>query len=318
MFRFIQSRFFLQAIAVLAVVVWFIVQIVSSTHYVAMPAPALCWQFLAPLQNHYVSMCLVLAFGFIIQVVLSDICFFRSGFGDTHHLMVVFWFFLLLCCGSFASEFSPVWFSNIILIITISINFDYDSGNLKSRDLLSGILIGLATLFYPPVILVSFFVMASLIINRYSKYKDIFIFLLGIVLVYLYVVCFYFFNDRIADLQQQLSQLQFYNTIKATEVFSWKEILLVAALAVSLLYFYVVLQLEYGNKQVLLRKRLFTIHLLTVTTLLLMVFSPFNIHQSMGFMVLPWCMYCSMISQIKQHPFFNDIVMLIYVVALCL
>ena len=103
-----------------------------------------------------------------------------------------------------------------------------------------------------------------------------------------------------------------------TGVFSWKEIVLVSAAAVSLLYAVVILKIQYGNKQVLLRKRLMTIHLITITTLLMMVFSPYDIHRSMGFVIIPMTLYYAMLSQMKEHPIVNDFMMLIFAVSLCL
>lgn len=318
MFRFIQSRLFLQLVALLAVVVWAVFQVVTSMHYVGMPDPALCWQAFAPLQNHYVALCLLFTLGLLIQIVLADIYYFRCGFGDTHHLMVVFWYMLLLCCGGCFGEFSPVWMSNVLLVVIISLNFDYEGGNQKSKDILSGILIGISSLFYPPVILLSFFVIFSLIINKFSKHKDIAVFLLGILTVYLYVFCYFFFTDQLVELRNQLSQMHWYNTFRATSVFSWREILLVSAAVLSWFYSILILKIEYGNKQVLLRKRLLTIHLIMISTLLLLIFSPFGIRQSMGFLVLPMSLYYAMLSQIKQHSVANDLMMLIFAVALCL
>lgn len=309
---------FFQSVAILAVMVWAVFQMVTSTQYVPMSTPALCWQSFAPLQNHYVVMCLILALGILIQLVLTDVYYFRGGFGDTHHLMVVLWYMLLLCCGGFVSDFSPVWVSNIILGIVITLSFDYDNGNIKSKDLFSGILIGVSTLFYPPIILMSAFVISSLIVNKFSKYKDIFAFLLGLLLVYVYIFCFYFFTDRLQELYQILSELHWYNTIGATQAFTWREIVLVSATALSLFYSLLILKIEYNNKQVVLRKRLLTIHLITFCMLLMFFFSPFDVHQAVGFLILPMTLYYAMLSQIKQHPFVNDVMMLIFAVALCL
>lgn len=318
MFRFIQSRMFFQSVALLAVLVWAVVQMVTSTHYVSVPAPALCWQSFAPLGNHYVAMCLILAFGILLQLVLTDVYYFRGGFGDSHHLMVVFWYMLLLCCGGFVSDFSPVMLSNIVLAVVITLSFDYDNGNLKSKDLLLGMIIGISTLFYPPIVLMALFVVSSLIVNKFSKYKDIIVFFLGILLVYIYVFCFYFFTNRLTELYQILSELRWYNTIGMTSVFTWREIVLVSALGLSLLYSLLILKIEYNNKQIFLRKRLITIHLITICVLLMFFFSPFDIHQATGFLILPMTLYYAMLSQIKQHALVNDMVMLIFAVALCL
>lgn len=318
MFKSIQSRIFLQTLAVLAVLGWSVYLMVTSTAFVPVSYHSSYWQSLMPIQSHYVAMCLIIAVGLLIQLLLADVYFFRCGFGDSHHLMVVLWMLLLSCCGGFVSEMSPVWFSNIVLAIIISLNFDYDKGNLKSKDLLSGILTGLGALFYPPMLFVAFFVISSLIINRFSKYKDIIVYFMGIALAFLYTLCFYFLTDRLPELYQLLSEMKLYVSFTMTEAYSWKEFALLAAAALSLLYSFVILKIQYDNKQVLLRKRLMTIHLIAITSLLMMVFAPFDIHRSMGFLLIPMTLYYAMLSQMKEHPYVNDFMMLIFAVALCL
>ena len=318
MFRSIQSKLFLQVVCVLALLVWAVLQFIGPTHFLQPLSSTVFWQMLAPLQSHYGGMITIISFGLLLQILLTDVYYFRGGFGDNHHLMVCIWFLLILCCGGFVSELSPVWFSNLILAIIISLNFDYDNGNLKSKDLLSGILTGVASLFYPPMLFVAFFVISSLIINRFSKYKDIIVYILGILLVYLYIFCFYFFCNRLPELYQFVTEIRFYNTFMMTEMYSWKVMVLIATTVASLLYAIVVLKIQYDSKTVLLRKRLITIHLITMSTLLLMAFSPFDFHQAVGFLLIPMTLYYSMLSQMKEHPFINDLMMLIFVVALCL
>lgn len=318
MFRFIQSKMFFQAICVLALLTWAVLQFIGATHYVQTPSTTSFWQMLSPMQNHYGGMLAIISVGLLLQILLTDVYYFRGGFGDNHHLMVCIWYMLILCCGGFISELSPVWLANLFLAIIISLNFDYDNGNLKSKDLLSGILIGAASLFYPPMLFVAFFVISSLVINRFSKYKDIIVFILGILSVYVYTFCFYFFSNRLPELYQMVSGIRFYNSLAMTEVYSWKVMVLIATTVASLLYAIVVLKIQYDSKTVLLRKRLITIHLITMSTLLLMAFSPFDFHQAVGFLLIPMTLYYSMLSQMKEHPFINDLMMLIYVVALCL
>lgn len=318
MFRFIQSRLFFQAVGIVAVLAWAVVQLVTSAQYVPLSSPVMYWPSIAPIQGSYVAMCLIIAFGLLLQMVLVDVYFFRGGFGDSHHLMLVLWFLLIVCCGGFVAQLSPVWMSNIVLAIIISLNFDYDKGNLKNKDFLSGMLTAVASLFYPPMLFVAFFVVSSLIINRFSKYKDIIVYFLGILTIYLYVFCFYFFTDRLSELGEMLMEVRFYNTFAATAVYSWKEIVLLSATFLSLLYCFFILKIQYDNKPVLLRKRLVTIHLITFSMLMMMIFSPFDIHQSVGFLLIPFTLYYAMLSQMKEHPFVNDLMMLIFVVALCL
>lgn len=318
MFRFIQSKLFLQVVCVLALLVWAVLQFIGSTHFLQPPSSTAFWQMLAPLQGHYGGMITIISFGLLLQILLTDVYYFRGGFGDNHHLMVCIWFLLILCCGGFISELSPVLLSNLFLVIIICLNFDYDNGNLKSKDLLSGILTGVASLFYPPMVFVAFFVISSLVINRFSKYKDIIVYILGILLVCLYCFSFYFFSNRLPELYQFVSGIRFYNTFAMTEMYSWQVMVLIATTVVSLLYATVVLKIQYDSKTVLLRKRLITIHLITMSCLLLMVFSPFDFHHAVGFLLIPMTLYYSMLSQMKEHPLVNDFMMLIFVVALCL
>ena len=166
MFKFIQSRLFLQLVALLGVVAFAVYQFVTAAHFVSPASDQLWWTSLLPLQNHSIAMGLIVAFGILVQITLADVYFFRGGFGDTHHLMVLFWYLLILVCGSFVADFSPVWMTNIVLALIVAINFDYDSGNVKNKDLISGILLGIASLFYLPMLIISFFVVFSLLKDK--------------------------------------------------------------------------------------------------------------------------------------------------------
>lgn len=318
MFKFIQSKLFLQIVILLTLATLAVYQLVTSTRFLSPADSHFLWNILLPLQNHYAAMGIMVGIGLLLQMTLADLYFFRGGFGETHHLMGLVFFLLISVCGSFTANFSPIWMTNLILAVIIFINFDYDSGNVKNKDLFSGILIGIGSLYYLPMIFLSFFVVSSLIVNKYSKYKDVIAFFIGLLLVCLYVVCYYFLTDQWSVMCGLVAGKGFYDTFASTPVFTWREIVLLAATVVSLLYALFVVKSYYDNKQILLRKRLLTIHLMLLTMLLIMIFSPFDIHQSMGFLLIPMTLYFTMLSQLKSHRLVNDFMILVFLVALCL
>ena len=65
MFRFIQSRLFFQTVGVVAVLVWAVVQLVTSAQYVPLSSQAMYWPSIAPIQESYVAMCLIIVFGIL-------------------------------------------------------------------------------------------------------------------------------------------------------------------------------------------------------------------------------------------------------------
>lgn len=318
MFKFIQSKLFLQIVVLLALVSLVVYQVVTSTRLLSPADSHFLWNSLLPLQNHYVAMGLIVGLGLLVQLSLTDLYFFRGGLGETHHLMVFVFFLLMAVCGSFVADFSSVWMSNLVLAVLMTINFDYDSGNVKNKDLFSGILIGIGSLYYLPMIFLSFFVVSSLIVNKYSKYKDIIAFVIGLVIVYLYAICYFFLTDQWSVLRELVVGKGFYDTFATTAVFTWREIVLLAATAVSLLYTVFVVKQHYDTKPILLRKKLVTIHLMMLTMLLMMIFSPMDVHHSVGFLLIPATLYFTMLSQLKYHRLINDLMILVFFVALCL
>ena len=114
-------------VCVLALLTWAVLQFIASTPFLQPLSSTSFWLMLAPLQNHHGGMITVICLGLVMQIFLTDIYYFRGGFGDNHHLMVCIWFLLILCCGGFVSELSPVWLSNLILAVIISLNFDYEN-----------------------------------------------------------------------------------------------------------------------------------------------------------------------------------------------
>lgn len=318
MLKFIQSHFIIQVIVLVALLALAVLHLVNLT-IPEMPDDAL-WIFNAHFlwQSSNVVKIILATLGILLFVILEDIYYFRCGFGDKHHFMVFIISLLLIVAGGIFTFLSPIGLVLLLTVIILMLNFNYDTGNVKSRDLFSGILIAVATLFYFPCIFLSFFVISSLIINKFSKAKDILAFCIGMLLVIIYLFCFYFFTDDIYGLLDPMSKLKLTNCFAATAAWTWREIVLLSVMSVTLLYAIIVDKISFETRPIALRKRLSTLNLMTISCLLMFIFSPFSIRRSVLFFFPPMVMYFSILSQMKKNRWMNDIIFVIFIIALCL
>lgn len=291
---------------------------VQTAIFVNPQGALMTWTSMQDLQNSHVALSLIVGFGMLVQLLLLYIYFNRSGFADNGGGMVIIWFFILIAAGGYASKMSPIWLVNIIIAAVFLLNTNYTSDNMKGKDLFSGVLIAVASLFYPIALLLCLFVISSLIINRFSKIKDILLLLIGILLVYIYFFCYYFFTDQLPLLFAMLSQWQFVTIFTSLSGVAWQEIVLIIVASIGILYAGACLKSHYDNKLIVYRKRLINIHLLTFTGILMMLFSPYPIHDAIAYLIVPISLYYAMLSQLKSHRIANDIIMVLFIIALCL
>ncbi|MCQ2272443.1 MAG: DUF6427 family protein [Bacteroidales bacterium] len=317
MLKIIQSNFILQMAALVAVLVWTVLQIVGFS---LLPTPeGTYWIFDLNMLNNTNIVNIVLLSGLLfLFIVLTDIYYFRCGFADKHHFMIFVFSLLAMSSIGIASFLSPLGFSMLLMVLLLMLNYNYDSGNVKCRDLFSGILIAMACLFYFPCIFLSFFVVSSLIINKYSKTKDILAFLIGILLVIVYLFSYFYFTDNVSGLLSLIPGLKLSNCFDATKIWSWREILLLTTTGIALLYGIVVDKIHFDTQPIALRKRMATINVMTISCILMFVFSPYDIKQSVVFLMLPIIFYFTILSQLNKNRLVNDFIVLLYIVSLCL
>lgn len=319
MYRFISNKFILQQISFFVIVAIVIYQMIKEVHFV-MPQSGILhpWQSMASIEHSQVWLGIVIGLGLLFQLVSIFIYVSKSGIGDSSNLMPAWWFLLTAAAGGYTHEMSPIWLTNICFSLVILLNLDSDSNSTKGKDWLSGVITALATLFYYPAFLMVLFVIISLTINRFNKTKDIALFFIGMITLYLYFFCYYFFTDQLSLLFNFLSEISFVSIFSNPLTLDWHDITLLCVTIVSVLYAIVCLKSHFDNRLIIFRKRLINIHVAFFINILLIVFSPFNFHEALYFLIYPITLYFSMLSQQKDRRALNSILMTGFIIALCL
>lgn len=107
--------------------------------------------------------------------------------------------FIVLMSSSFKLVgLQPFWFANFFLIIALDkIVDDFDEQDTYKEIFNVGLLIGIASLFYYPVLGFFPLIWISLVIYYLVNLKSLFASLLGLLLPYLFVATYYFWFDKL-------------------------------------------------------------------------------------------------------------------------
>lgn len=259
--------------------------------------------------------CLILTLGTLfIQLYFSE-----SKFSDNQTFMPVVMALLIVNAGHFLTLFTPAFFTLLFFsfIIYMNVRLEHDKP-IKNRVYTTGILIALAALFDAQAVWIVLFVVLSLIANRVSKWKEIVILLLGVLLVCVYVVAFFFMTDRIAEMVDVLKHLQLLTIVHQINALQTVQYVLAAYSILLLLMMLAALKMFYDNKLIIIRKRFVITWLLAFVAVAMAFFSGLAFHDGFLYLLLPMCLLMSMLCLVKRWRFVHDLLILAFFVLLWL
>src|SRR5574344_842717 len=154
-----------------------------------------------------VTGCVVLVM-VLLQIVLLWRYFKKNHFTDNRTFLPIFWFCLLLVGGNFLLPLTPAFITLFTINLLFMLNGNYNSGAVKNQVLLSGILIGIASLYDLAAIWLLLYVILSVVANRFDKFKEIVITFIGLILPYIYVAAFHYIVGDISNVIDSYSLLR--------------------------------------------------------------------------------------------------------------
>ncbi|MEG1556506.1 MAG: hypothetical protein RR356_07270, partial [Bacteroidales bacterium] len=227
-------------------------------------------------------------------------------------------YLLFLICGGFLNEITPAFFTNLFILLIINLNSNYLSETIKSRVFLSGVLTGIASLIDPVSLVLLFFVIATLIVNRFNKSKEIVIAIIGLVILYLYFFSYYFFTDQLEIIKKLCTDFPYFIFLKSNIIPPVWQIVKTIIWLLVVLYALFTLKLQYDNKLIVMRKRLIAIHLLLIGIIVMMFLSSYQLPGMTLYLLIPTTLYFSILLQMNQRVLVHDIVITAFTIVLCI
>lgn len=319
MYNFFNKNLIVQTIILAALSIYSIVIIFGNINLVTPSGVDPLYQVLySLLVNHTGILRLFVIILLIFQIVLLQFFFKKNNFSDSLSLFPAIWYLAILVAGNFLQQISPLIFVNFFVILLLYLNINYESGSIKNNVFLSGIIIGISFFIDVTSLLLLFFVIFSLIVNRFSKGKDIFIAIFGLLIPVIYFISYGFFTDNLFLMIPSFQDFHFFGIAAFFTTFKIWDLIFIILLVIILLYAIVYLKISFSNKLIVMRKRLITINILTVILFLAFILSGNHYPHLLLYMLIPVSIYFPLIQDNKQRWIVNDILFLLLIISLWL
>lgn len=216
--------------------------------------------------------------------------------------------FIVLMSSSFnLVGLHPFWFSNFFLIIALDKIFDdFDEQDTYKEIFNVGLLIGVASLFYYPVLGLFLLIWISLVIYYLVNLKSLLASLLGLQLPYLFVATYYFWFDRLGvEFREWWSFFQsLFDNPLLLNTFQW------ITFSVTGITTLIALVVVYGSglrdKPVRLRKRYRVLLFFFLISLVLMLIYFEHLYVNRGIAGLPLAGILAVFFQENKKNFWSE------------
>jgi hypothetical protein len=319
MLKFISKKITLQWFIFLGLLALAVYTIFTQTQLVNEEGTTLQYKNIA----HYFSQYklfgkIIIVLILLLQIYLLQYCFIKNEYICRNSLLpACFYLSILLLTGSLL-KISPVFFTSLFFIITISINYTASSVVLKNNVFWAGMLIALGTCFDVSSIVLLFLVAVTLIINQFFKMKEMLILLFGFTLVYFYFFSYYFLKNSLTDWLLTFQEIRILGIVYDNSLSQTISILRFITLGLIYFYFMMRLQLINESKVVVLRKKTLTLNMWALLIIACLFISNTTLPKLLGYLFVPISIYLSIFAN-ERNPFYiNEIITVLTLLVICL
>ena len=227
----------------------------------------------------------------LLEVFLIFRYFNKNAFSEENTFMPACWLLALMLLFGTNQFLSTVGLTNLVILLIININRDSQGSDSKNPVFISGILLGLLSLFDWSAAFLFIYYILVLAIDRIFKVKDILVAIVGVLLPYTYLFAYQFFTENITSYWHTISQIQFHFPLFEFKQYSVPALIGFGFFILFLLYIIIKLKVHYDNKLMILRKRMLLLNLLSIFLVGVMVCSNVPFPQSVGYLVVPLACY---------------------------
>lgn len=314
MFYFLYKKNILQTIILSALLIYTIskVFLYPFTFILTQESTLFYQNFVRFFENNCLGLSVLVLSNLFVQLLLLHFFFNKNGFTENKTLLPLIWYLIFLNVGFDFNQITPAIFTNTLIIIILFLNTFYTPGNLKNNIILSGIFISINSILDITSFLLVLFVIASILVSKFSKSKEIIILLIGCLLPYIYLFTILYFNDITNLYIEGYSHLSLFTFFSKTN-FTILSSLLMILLLISLLIILSFNKIHFDNRLIIYRKRYISLVLLLSSTLLMLLTSELPWTYSLIYIFIPLSFNFAILHSIKKRALFQDVFVLLVV-----
>lgn len=254
---------------------------------------------------------------YLIQQLLLYTYFKKNRFADNESLMPCIALAAFMVAGGIATRCTPVFIANAAAIGLLWLSDDSGGRHLKSRILVAGALIGIASLYDLTLFLLAAAVILIIVTNRLNTLTDIFVTIIGILVPYIYVAAYHFFVGNLADYLASFSDISFHFPLLATRP-SIVSIVCIAVCIALLIFILVKLKVRFDYKLIIIRKRFGNIHFLFIVSSAILFLTNLPFPQSLGYLFVPIALYLAAYAPSRRFSISKEVVLTLFFTAITL
>lgn len=254
---------------------------------------------------------------YLLQQLLLFSYFKKNHFADNETLITCIAMAIFIVASNIASNCTPVLIANTAAIGLLWLSDDSGSRHLKSRLLLAGTLIGIASLYDHVLLLLAVAVILILVTNRLNTLNDIFVALIGILIPYIYVASYHFFVGNLTDYLSSFSHLSLRFPLFDARPSLIAIICIVVCIAL-LIYILVKLKFRFDYKLIVVRKRFANTHFLFIVTIAIFILTNLPFPQSLGYLFVPVALYLAAYAPSRRFSISKEVVFTLLLTAIIL
>ncbi len=320
MFHFLHNKKILQIIILLGVLLIFSMKFFSTpiTFHYADTSTLIYVHFSSFLSHHILVARILLLFNIILQLILLYHFFIRNNFVEEKSLLPVIWylFFISLCYN--VNQITPALFTNLLIIILLTLNINYTGSNLRNNITFSGILIAINSFLDISSLWLLLFLISSILISRFSKPKDVFVMLIAFFIPYIYLLSYYFFGEYLLTYFESYQYITYFSLFSELSSFSMLHLISALMVFCAIIVSFIIIKSNFDNKLIILRKRVIVLSLLFLISLFMIIFSTMELHLSLYYLFVPVVIYFSILHSLKKKVLLNDALVLLITISLIL
>jgi len=254
---------------------------------------------------------------YVLQQLLLYSYFKRNRFADNETLIPCIALAAFLAASGIASHCTPVLIANTAAIGVLRLSDDSESRHLKSRLLLAGTLIGIASLYDLSLLLLAVAIILILVTNRLNTLNDIFVALIGILIPYIYVLAYHFFVGNLSAYLSSFTRFDFQFPLVSARPSIVAIICIVVCIAL-LIYILVKLKIRFDYKLIVVRKRFANTHFLFVVSAAILFLTNLPYPQSLGYLFIPIAIYLAAYAPSRRFSITKEVVLTLFFTAITL
>ena len=255
---------------------------------------------------------------YLIQQFLLFSYFKKNRFADNETLIPCIALAAFMVAGGIANHCTPVIIANTAIVGSLILCDDSESRHQKSRLMVAGALIGIASLYDLSLLLLSVAVILILVTNRLNTLSDIFVVLIGILVPYIYVAAYHFFVGNLtvyfASFTHLASQFPLLTTVRPSIV----SIICIGICLMLLVFILIKLKVRFDYKLIVIRKRFGNIHFLFVVTTAIMLLTDIRFPQSLGCLFVPIALYIAAYAPSRRFSISKEVVLTLFFTSITL